>query len=133
MPHPSRGFCERVGILISQSAIPPPRRPNNRAGNTRVLLNTTRSPAAQQLRKLAKPPVPQLRTRRHMQQPRPRPVRQRFLRNQFFRKFVMEVRDQHALDYRDSRILAICPDPRAHSPRIVSFFPEIWIVSAPTC
>jgi hypothetical protein len=32
-----------------------------------------------------------------MQQPRPGAVRQRLLRNQLLRKFVMEIRDQHAL------------------------------------
>jgi hypothetical protein len=37
-----------------------------------------------------------------MQQPRSRAVRRRLLRNQFFRKFVMEIRNQHDFDYRDT-------------------------------
>jgi hypothetical protein len=60
-----------------------------------------------------------------VQQPRPGAIRQWLLRDQLFGKFVMEIRDQHATDYRDpircgSRI------PR----RLSLIFDEIWIVSA---
>src|SRR6266567_1258209 len=82
----------------------------------------------QQVRKLAKLPIFQsitgLRDRFHMQQPRSSTVRQRLLRNQFSRKFVMEIGHQHGSDYRHSLLLhepRLRPIVRAFSPDLDCF------------
>jgi hypothetical protein len=51
----------------------------------------------QHLREIAKQPIlPLARSAVEREHPRPRALRRRLLRDQFFRKFEMEIRDQHS-------------------------------------
>jgi hypothetical protein len=60
-----------------------------------------------------------------VQKARPGAVCQRLLRDQLWGKFVIEIRDQHATDYRDPlRYASRVPSP------LCLIFNEIWIVSA---
>ena len=96
VPHPSRVFCERVGILISWCLRSPAPSIKPRREHASVV-EYDQIARPQQLRKLAKLTIlKRLRTPIHEQQPRPRAIRQRLLRNQLFWKFEMEIRNQHA-------------------------------------
>jgi len=143
VPHPCRVFRDRVGVLISiltftySPPAPPPKQPRRK--HSRIVKHH-QIVRPQPLRKLAKLPVTQLPTRPHTQHPRPRPVRQRFLRNQFFGKFEIEIRDQHALII-DSGILSIIvtmtgimPRPARHLRReLLRLFPKNGLSPLPAC
>jgi hypothetical protein len=67
-----------------------------------------------------------------MQQPRPRPIRQRFLGDQLFGQVKLEIRDQHSTDYKEGLLRpAFLFGKDSNNALSKSFFHKFWIVSTP--
>ncbi len=92
------GVADATSRISNTSTRPPDgsRCPISRAGNTRVLLTTSTSPGANVFRKHAKFGVRVgLRFAIQDQHPRRVALLQRLLRDQFFGKFIVEIRELH--------------------------------------
>jgi len=91
VPHFSR-LLREVGVLFFCRIPPAPPTIQPRRKDPRIV-EYHQIVRPQQFGKLTELPIAQGGTRLHMQQSRSRPIRQRLLCNQFFRKFVVKIGD----------------------------------------